>query len=580
MRAWLGETELDMGSPQQRAVLAVLLLAEGRQVPLDALVDALWGDDPPLTAVSTVRTYVSRLRRCLRTNSGGLDDVIESAGGGYALSLRSAALDLNEFLQCTKEARAASDAGDADQAAVFLQDALGLWRGVPLAGLPGCYAESQRVRLAELRLAALEERLALDIELGRHATAATELQALLASHPMRERLSELLMLALYRSGRRADALGVFRTTQCLLREELGIDPGPALRDVHQRILRTDQNLIDPAGRGSPGPGALADLPGQQQTRTDTIEWSHSLLPAPPQQLLARPSVSAAPFTTEAAAAVSGQDDVGTMESMSTLLRHNITEHAYATPMQAHMLQVLVRLGATERVEQALAELVEQQRERGEMRIAMATLRLAQEDPQAAIAALAPVLDGSVPLTNRGWLIQAFLVEAIACDTLGDQAAAGCALEHALDLAEPDHAVLVFLLNPAPELLERHARRHTAHAALISEILNLLVKAGTEGSQARSGGTGGPGRVEPPRSWRVPGGRPPGLALREPLTSSETRVLRYLPTNLSAPEIARQLSVSVNTIRTHMRHMYEKLGAHHRADAVERARALGLVAPFS
>src|SRR5580704_9380318 len=172
VRAWRGDTELDLGSPQQRAVLAALLLDEGRQVPLSALVDALWGQEPPKAAMGTVRTYVSRLRHCLETcGPSDVHEMIESAGDGYMLPLRSAVLDLNVFLSRTKEARAAQNAGDAGQAAVLLSEALGLWQGLPLAGLPGEYAESQRVRLAELQIAALEERLALDVDLGRHVAA-------------------------------------------------------------------------------------------------------------------------------------------------------------------------------------------------------------------------------------------------------------------------------------------------------------------------------------------------------------------------------------------------------------------------
>jgi LuxR family transcriptional regulator, maltose regulon positive regulatory protein len=254
----------------------------------------------------------------------------------------------------------------------------------------------------------------------------------------------------------------------------------------------------------------------------------------------------------------------------------VAEHPAAMLMRAHMLQVLGRLGETGRVERALTELGEQQRERGEMRIAVAALRLAQDDPRAATAALAPVLDGSAPVTNCGWVIQAFLLEAIACDALGDPAAAGSALERALDLAEPDGAVFAFVLSPAPELLKRHAGPRTAHAALISEILNLLSHRPREGSQQ-----GGLVETVPPEIGGVRSARAAEeRQLTDPLTDSETRVLRYLPTNLSAPEIARQLSVSVNTVRTHMRHVYEKLGAHRRAGAVERARALGLLAPSS
>ena len=132
-----------------------------------------------------------------------------------------------------------------------------------------------------------------------------------------------------------------------------------------------------------------------------------------------------------------------------------------------VLHTLVRLGETERAEQALADLGEHERDRGEMRIAAAALRLAQDDPRAATAALAPVLDGSAPAGRPAWLVQAFLLEAIARDALGDPAAAGRALERALDLAEPDGVLLPFLLHPAPGLLERHARHRTAHAALIA-----------------------------------------------------------------------------------------------------------------
>ena len=189
-----------------------------------------------------------------------------------------------------------------------------------------------------------------------------------------------------------------------------------------------------------------------------------------------------------------------------------------------------------------------------MRISLATLRLAQDDPRAAIAALAPVLDGSAPARGPGWLGQAFLLEAITCDALGDPAAAGRALERALDLAEPDGALYWFLLHPAPSLLERHARHGTAHAALIADILSLLA-----GRKLAS----------------PPAGPPPPL---EALSDSEIRVLRYLPTNLSGPEIAGELYVSHNTVRTHMSHLYAKLGTHDRADTVARARALGLLAP--
>jgi LuxR family transcriptional regulator, maltose regulon positive regulatory protein len=223
-------------------------------------------------------------------------------------------------------------------------------------------------------------------------------------------------------------------------------------------------------------------------------------------------------------------------------------------MRAFQLQAQVRLGETEQAEQTLAGFDDHQRDIGELRIVLAVLRLAQDDPYAASAALAPVLDGSAPLICPAWLAQAFLLDAIARDALGDERAAGQALERSLDLAEPDGALLPFLLHPMPGLLQRHARQRTAHAALIADILSLL--AGNEVSLPPAG-------PQPPP---------------EALSNGEVRVLRYLPTNLSATQIAGELDVSHNTVRTHIRHMYEKLGTHTRAEAVARARVLGLLAP--
>ena len=244
-----------------------------------------------------------------------------------------------------------------------------------------------------------------------------------------------------------------------------------------------------------------------------------------------------------------------------------------------MLQALVLLGETGQVERSLAELDPREREGGEMRNAIALLRLVQHDPLGATAALAPVLDGSIRV-HPVWVVAAALLEAIARDELGDPAAAERATERALDLAKPDLVLFPFFTYPVPALLERHARDCTKHAALVAEILSLLqggpreVWGAGQPSQDR-GGLGGirvspPRLIEPPRLTEFP-------LLAEPLSQGETRVLRYLPTNLSAPEIARELSVSVNTVRTHIRHVCGKLGAHGRTEAVERARGLGLLA---
>jgi LuxR family maltose regulon positive regulatory protein len=261
------------------------------------------------------------------------------------------------------------------------------------------------------------------------------------------------------------------------------------------------------------------------------------------------------------------DALSAFRAARRLAETMVTPHAVATPMRAHMLQVLVSLGGTRRVERSLAEMDAREREGGEMRNAIAVLRLSQHDPQEAITALAPVLDGSVRV-HAAWVVAAALLEAIARDALGDRGAAGRALERALDLAEPDLMLFPFLIHPAPALLERHARDHTKHAVLISEILNLLPGA--------YGGTEEYGGMASARAREGLAGSSPRLT--EPLSGSETRVLRFLPTNLSVPDIASELSMSVNTVRTHMRHLFAKLGAHRRSEAVARARALGLLAP--
>jgi DNA-binding SARP family transcriptional activator len=251
VRGRLGDAELDLGSPQQRAVLAMLLLARGRQVPLERLVDGLWERDAPRAAGGTVRTYVSRLRRLLKAHAaerGGCG--IALAGDGYALHLGSAVLDLDEFEERLRSARDARRGHEEAHAAAILRSALDLWRGDALAGLPGPYAESRRAGLAELHRSAQQEKLALDIATGEHAAAAAELRSLLAEHRFHEGLSELLMHALYKGGRQADALAVYDETRRGLRDELGVDPGPALQQMHQRILRADGRLMGGAAAPS------------------------------------------------------------------------------------------------------------------------------------------------------------------------------------------------------------------------------------------------------------------------------------------------------------------------------------------
>ncbi len=245
VRVWRDGDELEIGSPQQRLVLAVLLLAEGRAVGHDHLLDAVWGEYRPRTAMSTLRTYVSRLRSALGA------EVITSIGSGYALA--GGICDLVTMEELSRAGR--------------YGEALALWRGEPLAGLEGGYAEGQRVRLGERRLAVLERRLAGEVEEGRHTEVVAELTALRGEHPARERLSGLLMLALYRSGRQAEAIGVFTDTRELLAESLGIDPSPELAELYQRIITADPAL----GREKAASPAVRQVP--RQLPADTADFT-------------------------------------------------------------------------------------------------------------------------------------------------------------------------------------------------------------------------------------------------------------------------------------------------------------------
>ncbi|MBB1262323.1 AfsR/SARP family transcriptional regulator, partial [Streptomyces alkaliterrae] len=238
VRAWRGEEPLSTGSPQQKALLVALLLRGGHTATAQELVDALWGEEPPQQALAALRTYASRLRKVL----GSQTLVTESGGYMIDTAAPNTSLDLDEATRLAGEAEKFAASGDHGRARERYNDALALWDGEPLARVPGPYAEAQRARLEEWLLSLLEHRLDLDLQVGCHAEAVAELTALSAAYPLRERLRELLMLALYRSGRQAEALAVYADTRQLLAEELGVDPRPELAELQQRILRADESL--------------------------------------------------------------------------------------------------------------------------------------------------------------------------------------------------------------------------------------------------------------------------------------------------------------------------------------------------
>jgi DNA-binding SARP family transcriptional activator len=252
-----GGVSVPLPRGRQRTLLAVLLLARGRALTADELAELLWAPGPvPRSAAVTVRTYVKRLRQSL--GPAGRDRIV-TAPGGYLIRVEPGELDIAVMEQELAAARASGRAAAWDQAAVQASAALGLWRGEPLADakLPPL-AEQEAARLTEMRLQARELRIEADLALARHAEAVTELLQLIAAHPVRERLYALLMLALYRCGRRAEALAAYRAARDVLAREIGADPGPELQSLQQQVLRDDPALAPP-----PAPGGPAGPPGQR-----------------------------------------------------------------------------------------------------------------------------------------------------------------------------------------------------------------------------------------------------------------------------------------------------------------------------
>ncbi|MGP4044716.1 AfsR/SARP family transcriptional regulator [Streptomyces sp. 2A115] len=264
VEVWSDGRRLALGGPKPRALLAALLLWPGRVVSADTLIDAVWGEGPPDTARALIQTYVSGLRRALPVGVDGVDP-IETRPPGYLLRVEGdgVRVDLTEFERLTARGRERAAAGDHREAAQLLRDALELWRGPALGGV-GDALRVEAGRLEEARQAALEDRIAADLTTpGRERDLVSELTALVGTHPTRERLRGQLMLTLYRLDRQADALAVYAEGRAALADELGIDPGPGLRRLHEAILRGDAGLVLAGplrGEAAPSPG-LAANPG-------------------------------------------------------------------------------------------------------------------------------------------------------------------------------------------------------------------------------------------------------------------------------------------------------------------------------
>ncbi len=255
---------LELGRRKQRALLAVLLVHANRTVSLEHLIDEVWGDDPPAQAIGSLQAYVSHLRRLLEPARPARSSarVLVSQPPGYRVMVAPEDLDAARFEALAAEGRRLLEAGVADRAGDTLGQALGLWRGPVLADFPDApFAREERARLDGLRLGACEDRIGADLARGRHATVVAELDQLVAAHPYRENLRGLHMLALYRSGRQAEALGAFQETRRILNEELGVDPSPQLESLHQQILQhaPEINRVT-AMRADPGEPVRTEAP--------------------------------------------------------------------------------------------------------------------------------------------------------------------------------------------------------------------------------------------------------------------------------------------------------------------------------
>lgn len=260
-RAWLGADQVALGPARQRAVFSVLVSQAGQLVPRRELIEGVWGTSPPASAEGSVHTYVSGLRRALEPDrprwSPGT--VLVSETDGYRLRLPAEHLDLHAFQALRSRAETLARDGDHRGAVEQLDAALALWRGEAYAGVPGPFAERHRVRLAGQRQAAVEQRVRSRLELGEHAELVVELVDMVGEQPLREPAWALLITALHRSGRHAEALDVVGRVRAYLRRELGADPGPAIQRLHERLLADTGEQAAPVPREHAREGGLLSV---------------------------------------------------------------------------------------------------------------------------------------------------------------------------------------------------------------------------------------------------------------------------------------------------------------------------------
>lgn len=287
LQVWAGDAWLTVRAAQQRLLLAVLLIEAGRVVSVDRLVDELWGDRPPARAAATVQVYVGRLRRLLGDDAA---DRLVTRGSGYQLIVDDADLDAAAFERLIADARAERAAGRLEAAAESFREALGLWHGPALTDVPESLTViAQATRWGQARLGAMEDRMATQLELGRHTEVVDELHQLVHEHPLREQLQAYYIVALYRGGRRSDALAAYRRARQVLIDEVGLEPGPELRGIEKAILADDRQppaapaTLPTTLHAPAAPRPVAQLPpgftgrtGQLEQLLDQLTHSHHI----------------------------------------------------------------------------------------------------------------------------------------------------------------------------------------------------------------------------------------------------------------------------------------------------------------
>ncbi|WP_329314894.1 AfsR/SARP family transcriptional regulator [Streptomyces sp. NBC_01262] len=304
VHASAGGEEVDLGRPRQRCVLAVLLLEANRVVPIEALIDRVWGDTPPASVRNVVYGYVARLRAALRladAESGGVH--LNRGSGGYTLRTPAERVDLYRFRDLVGRARE-KEADSDDRAAELLEHALGMWRGEPLAGLTGVWAEGTRARLESERIETLLQYHEVQLRRARHQEILPQLRELAVGRPLDERVAGQLVTALYRCGLQAEALQHYEGIRKRLAEELGADPAPELQTLHQLILRNDPAAAAPTPPRDSAPSAPAELPHAAAGfagRTGELARLHALLP---------PDQGQAPTNTVVISAIGGAAGIG------------------------------------------------------------------------------------------------------------------------------------------------------------------------------------------------------------------------------------------------------------------------------